>query len=158
MPCAIPQNCLLLLPQMGRFALLHARSHVRISLHLPDCSAAGYVPKGAPNHAPPPRRPFPSWYGTYTCMRRRKNTRSGRRDTDTVALTLSIAGQSKESLSSVKVICQDILQRIRNFTCLDRLQAESDTVGARRGGPLPPSLPLGLNVQDQLSSPYRPPR
>lgn len=67
--------------------------------------------------------------------------RSGRRDTDTVALTLSIAGQSKESLSSVKVIYQDILQRIRNFTCLDRLQAESDTVGARRGGPLPPSLP-----------------
>lgn len=44
------------------------------------------------------------------------------------SLTLSITGQSKESLSSVKVICQDILQRIRNFTCLDRLQAENDTV------------------------------
>lgn len=60
-------------------------------------------------------------------MRRQKNTRSGRRDTDTVAFTLSITGQSKESLSSVKAICQVILQRIRNFTCLDRLQAESDT-------------------------------
>lgn len=126
MPCAIPQNCLPLLPQMGRFALLYARSHIHISLQLPDCTVAGYVPKGAPNQHPPPR-PFPRWYGTFMCMRRQKNTRSGRRDTDTVALTLSITGQNKESLSPVKVICQDILQRIRNFTCLDLLQAENDT-------------------------------
>lgn len=53
MPCAILQKCLWLLPQMGRFALFHARSRIHISLQLPDCSAAGYVPKGAPKPALP---------------------------------------------------------------------------------------------------------
>lgn len=133
MPCAIPQNCLLPRPQMGRFALLRARarSHVHISFQLPVCSAVALHPKrglkGSPPRPPSHPRPFPRWRGTYTCMRRRKNTRGGRRDTDTVALTLSIAGQSKESLSPAKAICQDTLQRIRNFTCLYRLQAEGET-------------------------------